>query len=141
MGAPPPAGGAGVQPPGPQIASFDPGIYELGLKYLQENYEEIIVGDLAKKFGEGYLIEEKEDVIELVAELKKLRKVLEEDKEKEKVKKRKNKNSFKSMVRLGEFNGWDNKTKTLRFFRGEDKEAKIINLGDIINDDDGQLIG
>jgi hypothetical protein len=132
MGAPAPGGEVAPPPegaaPAPEVASYNPFIYELGLKMLAENYDEFAVQNFIQKLGEGYLVESKEDAIKFIAEVRALKKILkneEEEKEKDKKKKR-HKNSFQSMVRLGEFNGLDIKNRTLTFYR--DQEEQLIDL-------------
>jgi hypothetical protein len=133
--APPPGVGGEVQPPppeggtvpetpaAPQLASFNPRIYKLGLDALYENYEEIVVSDLADKFGNGYLTENRDEILEFINEVKKLKTIV----AKEKKRKKKVKNNFQSMVRLGEFSGLNMKEKTMLYYReGQEKKINLI---------------
>jgi hypothetical protein len=125
----PPTGGTEQQAPQqgveqPQMADYDNEIYKLGLSMLSENYEEITVSKLLNKMGSGFVAKNKEEMVQLITEMKTLREILNGEEEEESNKKRKVKNNFHSMVRLGEFNGLDFANKQLKYFRNG-QENKI----------------
>ncbi len=128
--------GGEVQPPPPpigqqgqQLANFNPMIYQLGLSVLNDNYEQIIINKLSQKFGNGYLMENKNEIINFVNEIKTLRSILDNDDEslKEKENKKRHKNNFQSMVRLGEFSGIDLKTRCITYYREGLENTIFIN--------------